>query len=390
MLKILRKKGFAKVMIWIIAIVIIISFGFMATAYLLTGSGGSSYAGRIFNKKISYMDYDAAYRATVIDAMLQYGSQFGKIRSYLNIDAQTWDRLILIHDVNRKRISATDEEVVETIQGSPYFQRDGQFDSLLYRDTMRYFFRIEDRTFEEVIRDKVRFAKLYDQITGDITATETEVLDAFRKKNERIQVSYIFIAPEKFEKDVKVTDELTKTYFEANSEQFRVPSSINVEYITLAFPQNTMIETINTDGEEPVSSSEDDQEELKEPIRTKANALFEDLLIDPKFEVLAQKEQLEIKTSGFFSQAEPNLSLGWPFESLNRIFSLQVGEISEPFETSNGMVIAKIKERKDSYIPEYKEIRAKVKEAVIKEESKRIAATKSQEYLEQLKTEMNK
>ncbi|MCK4882932.1 MAG: hypothetical protein KAS92_07905, partial [Candidatus Omnitrophica bacterium] len=38
MLNILRKKGFAKKVIWAVAIVIIISFGFGGTFYLLSGN----------------------------------------------------------------------------------------------------------------------------------------------------------------------------------------------------------------------------------------------------------------------------------------------------------------------------------------------------------------
>ena len=53
MLKLLRKKGIAKKVIWFIAIIIIISFGFLGTAYLITDSGSVNDAGKIFGKTIS-------------------------------------------------------------------------------------------------------------------------------------------------------------------------------------------------------------------------------------------------------------------------------------------------------------------------------------------------
>ena len=47
MLALMRKKGFAKKVIWAVAIVIIISFGFFGTAYLLTGTSRNSYPPRV-------------------------------------------------------------------------------------------------------------------------------------------------------------------------------------------------------------------------------------------------------------------------------------------------------------------------------------------------------
>ena len=51
MLKALRKKGVAKKIIWIVAIVIILCFGF-GTASMLSNSRPESYAGKIAGKKI--------------------------------------------------------------------------------------------------------------------------------------------------------------------------------------------------------------------------------------------------------------------------------------------------------------------------------------------------
>jgi len=51
MLKQLRQKGVAKKIIWFIAIIIIISFGFFGTASLLSNQNNTGYAGKIFGKK---------------------------------------------------------------------------------------------------------------------------------------------------------------------------------------------------------------------------------------------------------------------------------------------------------------------------------------------------
>ena len=53
----LRKKGIAKKITWVIAIVIILCFGF-GTASMLSNSRPESYAGRLFGKKISFDEFE--------------------------------------------------------------------------------------------------------------------------------------------------------------------------------------------------------------------------------------------------------------------------------------------------------------------------------------------
>ena len=104
MLNVLRKKGFAKKVIWIIAIVIIVSFGFFGTAYLLTGSKNYYYAGKIFGKKISLEDYNKVYENVRIQAIRQYGYNLNELEPVLNLEARTWDRMILLHEAKKRRI----------------------------------------------------------------------------------------------------------------------------------------------------------------------------------------------------------------------------------------------------------------------------------------------
>lgn len=103
MLKILRKKGVAKKIIWFIAIVIIISFGFFGTASLLSNQRNTGYAGKIFGKKISFDQFEKVYGHVAIQALIKYGDNFNKIREHLDLESQTWDRLIMLHEAKKER-----------------------------------------------------------------------------------------------------------------------------------------------------------------------------------------------------------------------------------------------------------------------------------------------
>ena len=132
MLNILRKKGLAKKIIWIIAILIIISFGFFGTAYLLNSNSNQDVAGKVFGKNVSLEEFKQVYHHTDIQAMLNYGKNYQSFKQFLNLENQTWDRLILLYEAKRRHIQIPDDRVVKTIESFPFFQRDGQFDTLLY------------------------------------------------------------------------------------------------------------------------------------------------------------------------------------------------------------------------------------------------------------------
>jgi len=382
MLKLLRKKGVAKKILWVIAIIIIISFGFFGTAYRLANSKNPGSAGTIFGKNISSEDFSKAYQAVYTQALIRFGDKFKEISRYLNLEAETWDRLILLREAAERRIKVSNEEVVQAIEQYAFFQRDGRFDPLLYNDILRYAFRVSARDFEEGIRDNLKFITLSRQITAPVTVADHEVLEAFRRENEKIQVSYILIAPEPFQKDVSFNDEEARNHYAQNKNEFIVPSTISVEYIGMDFPQpEPKKEEPRTDAAPPADETSTVTEEIKKPVREKAAAIFQDMLVNPDMPAVGQKYNAEVKSSGFFSMERPDLTLGWPYELLIKLFDMDKNAVNDPFETPRGMLIVKIKEKKEAYIPEYKDIAEKAAESLRKNKAKTVAKGKTEEYL---------
>ena len=388
MLKLLRKKGFAKKVLWVIAVIIILSFGFFGTAYLITDKKPVDSAGTISGKKVSAEEFGKAYQAVYTQALIRFGDKFKEISRYLNLEAETWDRLILLREAVRRRIKVSNEEVIQAIEQYAFFQRDGRFDPLLYNDILRYAFRVSARDFEEGIRDNLKFITLFQQITAPVAVTDREVLEAFRRENEKIQVSYILVTPEQFQKDVSFNDEEAQNYYAQNKNEFVVPSTISVEYINLDFPPaakpGPKKEETAPEATEPATAAGETPtvtEEMKKPAREKTNAIFQDLLVNPDMRATGGKHDVEVKSSGFFSMEQPDLSLGWPYELLIKLFQTDKNAVSDPFETPQGMLIVKIKEKKDAYIPGYKDVTEKVAGALRKSKAKTIAREKTEEYL---------
>lgn len=389
MLKSLRKKGVAKKIIWVIAVVIIISFGFLGTAYLLTDSGSAGYAGKMFGNKVSLEDFEAAHLAVRLQAIRQYGANLEKIVHLLNLDAQTWDRLILLREIKKKRIRVSNKEVVNAIEADESFQKNKQFDSLIYNAILRNL-RIRPRDYEESARDNLKISKLFEQVTSAVTVSDDEIFDAYKERNEKVQVSYIFVANDSFKDEVVPQESDIKGYYEKHKSDFLTPPSVNVQYLNFPFP-----ETEQPAGEQEIAPDtpnlQDEQiEEEKDKFRDKADEAFQALLVNPHIDEIASQFGMTAQTTGFFSKEQPNLALGWPFDLLNRIFEMGLSEVNRPFETSTGMVIVQVKETKEPYVPDYEEAKERARTAVIELKAKAIAKEKAGSYKQAVLGELEK
>jgi parvulin-like peptidyl-prolyl isomerase len=228
LLKFLRKRKNMKRIMWALAILII-------PAFVIWGSGTSmkdkqnkpDYAGKIFNKKISYEKYIDMWNVTRDYALKNFGENFPQDF----IDKMAWDRLILLEEAKRQNLDVKDSEVLEQIASFPVFQRNGSFDKKTYKLTMTD----QARDFEEKIRDDILVGKLREKIVSDVYITEAEVKNAYKENFEKIKLSYTALPFNAFEKDITYKDDdLIKTY-NTDKESFKKPEQVNVRYVQILF-----------------------------------------------------------------------------------------------------------------------------------------------------------
>ena len=366
-MKVLRKKGVMKKILWFIAVIIILSFGVFSQANRLSTKGQLTHAGKVFGRTVSLEDFNYYYQQTNVQAMLQYGQNFNKIREMLNLDSETWDRIILMHEVQKRKIKIPDQAVVDAVKGYKFFQRDSQFDKLLYDDVLRYVLKVRPREFEEGIRNSLKFAELYKQETATVNVSDEETRQAFQKKNEKIQLSYVLSSADDFKNQIAADDAQAQKYYTEHKNDFAMPSMINVEYIRLDVPENA------TDKD-------------KDAAKTKIEDIVKELSSNKQdLAAAAQKFGVEVKTSGLFSMEQPNLQIGSSYQALQKIFELNIGQVTEPMETPNGYQIVKMKEKKEGYVPEYADAKEKVIDAWKLSEAKKLTKQKAEENLAAIK-----
>ncbi|MBM3250229.1 MAG: hypothetical protein FJZ09_05210 [Candidatus Omnitrophica bacterium] len=354
MLKKLRNKKLQK-KIWIILLI------FIMPAFVLWGlssavrsrrqdASGAKSTGR----KVSETEYNDALDAVKNMAIIQFGDKFNEVYRALNLDDQAWERLILLHEAKKLKVSVSDKEVIELLESYPFFQRDGEFDERTYNEMLQYVFRTQPRVFEEQTRQNIMLSRLFEKVTGKLTLSDREVREEYQKANEQISVYYIASLPADFAKNIKPSEEELKGFFEKNTLQFKQPVSFNLEYI--------------------VVDSEEKTKDAYGRLKKKAD-----------FKAVAKETGLQAKETGFFAQTDPIPGIGWSPEILGLVATLKTGEFTQPIHTEDNYYILKMKEKKESFIPDFKEIAEKVKNAYIKAESERLAREKVGKCLENIR-----
>jgi len=364
MMKFLRKKGVMKILLWGIAIVVILSFGILSNAYLLSEQGGSvKHAGTVFGRKVSLEDFQRNYQFVLIQAQLQYGNNFDKILPLLKLNEQTWDRIILLEEARRQRISVADKDVVETISNIPFFhnQKTGIFDPAIYEMMLTRGLRISVRAFEEGIRDSLKINRLFDRQTFTASVSEEEITAAYKEANERVRVSYILFPSEDFLDQITFDEIKAKSYFMDHKTDFLQPASINAVYIKFPFTSNDA--------------------DSKNQAYEKSFAALDALKDEQDILAIAKNHGAETGETGFFNLDKPVLAMGWPHDTFTTLFSMREGQSTEIITTSDSYDIIQIKETRLPFIPGYEQVKDDVRTAWIKDEAMNLSRKAAEEKL---------
>ena len=347
MLNKLRDKKTAR-RIWIaLAVIIVPAFVFWGFGGAVRSREGTRFAGRIFGKKIAFLEYQEAVNAVKNQAVMQFGENFEEVKKYLDLENQAWQRLVLLYEAKKRNIRVDDSEVVGYVQKNPLFMRQGQFDKRFYEQIVQYEFRTQPRVFEEQVRDNLALSKLYRQITDGIGLSEEEVRAEYKKANEETSLDYIAAVPGDFAAGLDPAEAELESYFAANSLDFKQPLSFNADYV-----------------------ESDSEEKIKAFLRQSKKK---------GFEKAAKGLKLDLKSTGLFAQTDFIPGIGWSPEIITGLSKLNIGRHSGSFKIDKNFYVFRLKDRKDPYIPEFGKIKNRVKESFVREASEKRALSKLKE-----------
>lgn len=408
MLGIMRKYK-QSIVIKVVFSIIVLSF--VGTIFLVWGRGDrgltpSSYAVKVDGAKISYEEFQRTYyRLRDIYSQIYGPALTPEVEKQLNLKKQAIDSLIdatLVRNAaNEMGIKVSKDEVQNAIAAMPAFQANGAFNSDQYFQVLKAN-RIAPKEFEAGKKDELMAKKAQDQIKAKAQVTDEAARQFFKKKNDRINLQIVAFSPTEVQREIKLSDQELTDYLAKNQNAFKTPEQISISYV-LADPAKVAGNVTITDadiqswyqknidryqgkgGILPLSEVKDrvKADALRFYAGQKAYELAAASLNRNKaagnLATVARELGAAVTETPLFTAQNPAPALAGEKDVITRAFLLKQNELAGPVETSKGIYILKLKERKPADVPPLSQIRAKVEEKAIAAKAVELAKKKAED-----------
>lgn len=414
MLGIMRKYK-QSIIIKIVFSVIVLSF--VGTIFLIWGKGsdglkGSSYAVKVNGESISYEEYLKNYERAKDSLQQIYGQPVTpEIEKLLNLRKRTLDNMInsaLLRQAAKKMgIKVSDNELVDAIAKIPYFQKDGVFDKKLYDQVLKMN-HLTTTNFENGIREDLAITKAGKIIADKVTLTDQDLLQYFKKTNDKIDLQYVSYSPAEVRNSIKITDQELTSYLQQHENEFKTREEIKLDYVLLNPAKLIPALTVSNEEIQTYYQKNIDRyqgkggilpfEEVKE--RAKEDALkfkaakqaYEKVAIalnknlaTNDLAAAARMIDVPVAETPLFTLQNPPAALAGESDVIKKAFATKLGELGGPVETSKGIYIFKITVRNPSVVPPLAKVRVEVEKRVLDQKSVELARKRAEEALQDMR-----
>lgn len=409
MLGVLRKYK-QSVVIKVVFFIIVLSF--IGTIFLVWGKGdsglkgNSGYAIKVDKTRISYEEYQQTYQRVRNMFQQMLGSVTPEMEKQYGIKKNAMDNLInqvlVKREAKKMGLSVSKEEIVKAVSGISAFQKDGVFNFDQYQKLLK-FQRMTPATFEQAQEEELLIKKAQEKIKGVVKVSDEELLKQFKQDNDKVELSFVSFAPAEMLREVKPTEQDLQTYLQGHQEEFRLPEQVSISYLVLepaAYGGKVTVteDEVNTYYQKHIDKYQGKggilpYVEVKEQVRKDT--------VGDKAAKLAYEKAAEAvnkygkgdltgaaRSLGCATVETPLFSLNAPFQAIageveviNRAFQLKGNELGGPVETSRGIYLLKLKEKKPSAVPPLTDVRTRVAELVRGEKAKELAKKKAEETI---------
>ncbi len=377
-----------------------IALGIISFVFVFFLGGGGQIGGgpkplvTVGDQTVSGVEYDMALRRNTQFFASQYGGRLTpELRNALDIPGLTLSQLVdgavLRQESERIGLVIPDDAVRAAIQSIDAFRDNGQFSPQRYKQLVRQ----QNRTpssFEAEMRQELLTTQLSDIVRRSVHVTEAEALERWRQQNRRVALSYIEIEGKDFTDEVTVDEAGMASFFEEQSETYRLPESVRVkylEYTTDDFDDGVEITDEDIETEYEINKvdymveaqigarhilkkiAEDASEEDRAAVRAAVEAIAKRLADGEDFAEIATAESEDTGSAASGGDLG-KFGRGRMVESFeDAAFDLEVGETSDIVESQFGLHIIRVHEKQAAGQKSLDEVRDDITEKLTASEA---------------------
>src|SRR6202165_5394551 len=271
----------------------------------------------------------------------QRGNQNITLDERQRLQDQAFDQLVtdalLRQEFRRRRISVTDDEILQAARyapppqfmQSPELQTGGQFDPAKYQRFLQSPVARQNGLLfqlEQDYRTEIPKQKLFDQVANDVYVSDEELWRRWQDAHDTAQVSFVALQPDRIsDSAVRVSDDEIRAYYDTHKKLFERSGRAQVSILIIP---------------RAVTAAD------SAAVRAHALALRARILAGEKFEDVARAESADSVSAakGGALGTGPKGRFVAPFETA--AYALKPGEISQPVLTQFGYHIIRLDSRK--------------------------------------------
>jgi peptidyl-prolyl cis-trans isomerase D len=379
-------------------------FGVIIAVFVLWGVGSFSdaeptYAATVNDDAITPKELNAYARQLESFYRRMYGENYSpELERSLDLRNRALDQLInrvlLRQEALRLGLAVTDEEIREAIGKIEGLNADGRF----RRDIYFRFVRSQGLSpgeFEEQMSDDLLVRKIQNLYTSSLPIDETTARALYTFSNEKANLSFVELLTTGYHKEVTVTAEEARAYYEKVKESFREPTRAAIEIV--AYPNEHFAKAAIVTDEEVKTEYElhkddrytqpeevqarhilfrlepDADEATRKSVREKADATLARLKKGEDFAKVAKdvSEDEANKEQGGDLGKFPRGRMEESFETA--AFALEKGALSDVVETRFGLHLIKVEDKTAQRQKEIDEVREEITERLRGEKSEGFA-----------------
>ena len=136
------------------------------------------------------------------------------------IDGAVRERMVRVES-NRLGLTPSDSEVAEQIREQFKSAEGKPLDLKNYEQIVTEQYG-SVKAYEQSVRDQLAGQKMQAYITAGVSLSETEILDSFKRKNTKFDLSFVTVNATDLASSLKPTDDELKAYFEQNKKNYYV------------------------------------------------------------------------------------------------------------------------------------------------------------------------
>src|SRR5256885_9050610 len=286
--------------------------------------------------------------------------------------------IVLRHEAERLGIQPSDAEIVEAVKNFPALQGQSGFDPAKYDQVERGVLPslgFTDEQLRELARDELCLKKIKEIVTAGVSLPESESQSNYEQLYGKNFVSVVRVRSGDFLKEIKVSDDDIKKYYEAHKTELRTEEKRKVEFVRL---------TLN---EEQKKLKDKERIDALQKLADRANDFSQALLEKgADFHQVAAKLQLPVETTGEFTASAPDPKLKADTQLNQVAFKLTPQDPnSDPIQSADGFAILHLAGIVEARPLTPDEAKQKIADQIKSQRAREMASTKGRQAVEVLR-----